>query len=70
LLPNCYKRLKISPALDGVFALNLDFMSKQAWLWKILEAPRKKVLDGRFWLKIDILVGGEILTIEHWLIPV
>jgi len=48
LLPNCYKRLKISPALDGVFALNLDFMSKQAWLWKILEAPRKKSVGWAF----------------------
>jgi hypothetical protein len=38
LLPNCYKRLKISLALGGVFAPRFAFMGRQAWLRTHLEA--------------------------------
>ena len=43
LLPNCYKRLKISLALDGVFAPRFAFMGRQAWLRKPLRSPWKSL---------------------------
>ena len=51
LLPNCYKRLKISLALGGVFAPRFAFMGRQAWLRK------PEALGNRLNRETDTLSG-------------
>ena len=54
LLPNCYKRLKISLALDGVFAPRFAFMGRQAWLRK---KPHLEALGNRLNRETGTLSG-------------
>ena len=59
LLPNCYKRLKISLVLDRVFAPRFAFLSRQAWLRKNLGA-----LGNRLNRKTGTLLG--LITGVEW----